>query len=1005
MKFAPYVILLISLFPLKADAKTASVIVTAEMRRNAMRNAEAHPWAQRERDALVRRVAPYMAMTDEQLWHLPPSQDMPRDSGLNHGEGGCPNCGREHFKAPYNPSRWHFDLLNEPWRAQCRNCKVWLPSNDFDAYYRSSLDEQGKFRQGQGDPQYLKTNATGPAAQWIDDGTGIRIGKDRWFPAAFYAFRLWTELLDVTEAMAKLYTLTEDPQYAYKAGVLLDRIADLYPEMNYKPHYRMGMEASTGGSGDGRIQGKIWETWTAQKLSLAYDYIFDALMQDQELVSFSQTMSQRYRTGDKSSPQSIARHIEDNLLLEFVKGIQDRRIHGNAGMHQYAMAAAAIALDRPGVTGELLDWLFMPENPAYRQEPFGGAIPTIMQQQLCREGLSDEAGLGYASIPIGQFVAVADMLRHYSSYTKHDLYRDYPKFRAAFTVSGKVRIAEHYTPNHGDGDKCMNGVGGTGRVIDLKDLIIAYRAYGDPAIAREIWYANRRTFDGLRGDIYDADPTSLAADMASDFSGDLPPLRSFNTGGYGMAILHAPQQEQPRGVSLYYGRMGGHGHMDRLAINMAAHDVNMVPDMGYPLYTGTNPARVGWVNHIVSHNTVMVNDTVPSTKSWSGKMKLFGEEGPVRVVDVDGDANIYNGVSTYRRCLVMVDVDEVDSYIVDLFWVRGGTTHRLIQNGGGPEVTHSGLPLVAQMRGTYAGENVEFGEFYDGEVAWTYAGSGLQFLKRVERTREAKPLRDFWVDWKMVEPRRRIAADWEAHLRVHNLGMVDEVGLADGIPPEYTGNPPSLRYLLRTRRGRELNTQFISVLEPYGKTPVIQSVRLLKEAATRNVFMSAVEVTLVDGRRDVILVRETPGPLSAGGVSLEGRVGFARLAGDQPQTLALFAGTKLQAVDQVVTLPIAVIQGRLVSFTDTDPTDVRLKINPALPGGVNVTGRYVIIDNTERSDASYMIESVPDSQTLAIGATSLVERLVDPLNYNKGVIRNIAANNRLSIPLSASWNE
>ena len=35
---------------------------------------------------------------------------------------------------------------------------------------------------------------------------------------------------DVTEDLATLYTLTNDPAYAHKAGVLLDRIGDLYPE-------------------------------------------------------------------------------------------------------------------------------------------------------------------------------------------------------------------------------------------------------------------------------------------------------------------------------------------------------------------------------------------------------------------------------------------------------------------------------------------------------------------------------------------------------------------------------------------------------------------------------------------------------------------------------------------------------------------------------------------------------------------------------------------------------
>jgi len=118
----------------------------------------------------------------------------------------------------------------------------------------------------------------GAPASWADDGSGALVDGKRWFFVANYAFRLWEQMLDVLEKMAVVYTLTEDGAYAHKAGVLLDRMADLYPEMDFAPHFARGMECSTGGSGRGRIQGKIWETWTVQKASLAYDQVYDALI-------------------------------------------------------------------------------------------------------------------------------------------------------------------------------------------------------------------------------------------------------------------------------------------------------------------------------------------------------------------------------------------------------------------------------------------------------------------------------------------------------------------------------------------------------------------------------------------------------------------------------------------------------------------------------------------------------------------------------------------------------
>lgn len=76
--------------------KTQGVMVTADMRRNAMRNVERYDWARKRRDALAARVAPWLALSDERLWKLLPSQDMPRDSSVNRGDG-CPNCGKEHY--------------------------------------------------------------------------------------------------------------------------------------------------------------------------------------------------------------------------------------------------------------------------------------------------------------------------------------------------------------------------------------------------------------------------------------------------------------------------------------------------------------------------------------------------------------------------------------------------------------------------------------------------------------------------------------------------------------------------------------------------------------------------------------------------------------------------------------------------------------------------------------------------------------------------------------------
>lgn len=980
-------------------ARTGSVLVTQELRENAIRNCERFQWAVDFRDALIAQVRPWMEMSDEELWRLLPSQEMPRDAAVNRGDG-CPNCGQDHYNAPYNPSRWLVDFVDHPWQTQCRNCGQWFPSNDFGTYYQSALDEQGKFRLGQGDPRFLQPRE-GANPAWVDDGTGIEVDGKKWFAAAFYAFNIWQELLDMTEKMAVVYTLTGDPAYAHKAGVLLDRMADVYPEMDYMPHFRLGMEASTGGSGRGRVQGKIWETWTVEKCSLAYDHIYDALMRDTALAEFSSTMAERYGTGDKSSPEAIARHVEDHLLREFIIGVQDGRIQGNAGMHQYAMACAAIALDDPRDTPAALDWLFAPD---------GGGIPYIMQERLSRDGLSDEAALGYSRIPALSFYDVVGLLAHYPAYDRHDILRDYPKFRACYTLGAAVRMADTFSPNWGDGDKCMN-YSTTGMTIGREMALQGYELFGGAKLAREVWFANGKSLDdlfalrpgkqhaeGIHWHLYDEDPEAVLADLQRDLGDDPGPLRSFNSGGHGMAVLQAPRRGKDcRSLSMYYGRMKGHGHHDRLNYLLWVDDIVHVPDMGYPLYTGQWPKRYGWTDHIISHNTCMVNDTNPDADSYSGKTRLFAEAGPLRTADVDG-GDIYEGVSTYRRCMTMVDVDDTHSYVLDVFWVRGGTNHRLIQNGGGPTVTTEGLDLTEQPTGTLAGPDIAYGEPWDGDLNSQYTGTGFSFLENVSK---AGPSGNFQVDWRIVDPRRERPEGWERHLRVHNLTEVDEVVLADGIPPRFKGNPPRLRYLLRSRLGEGRESQFISVLEPYATEPFIEGVRALDVGTDAPGFVAAVEVTLTDGRRDVLIVSEEKASVSAGGVSLQGRIGLARFDGDDVALRALLQGERLEAGGEALQLPAAELQGTLAGWDDSDPARVLLHLDgPDLTE--NVVGRYVIFDNSERSDASYLIEEVVDADTIRISAPSLVERMVDPRDYSRGVVYTIAEGDAFVIAMTGT---
>ena len=158
---------------------------------------------------------------------------------------------------------------------------------------------------------------------------------------------------------------------------------------------------------------------------------------------------------------------------------------------------------------------------------------------------------------------------------------------------------------------------------------------------------------------------------------------------------------------------------------------------------------------------------------------------------------------------------------------------------------------------------------------------------------------------------------------------------------------------------------------------------------------------MADGRRDIVLVTENGGTVEADGVKMAGRVGLGRFVGEQVVKACLVEGTLLAAKSMRLNLPKASIAGRIVGWDESDSMNTLLKLNT--PVSSEALGKYIVIDNSERSDASYRIEEVVNERTVSIGSNSLVERFRNKNDYSKGVIYNIAKGDRFRIPLSKSY--
>jgi len=986
-----------------ASAKQHSRFVTGRMRANALENAKKHSWAGKEQKEAVSAAERWVKMSDERLWEIITSQELPRSIYTNPGiiyagkKPRCPNCGEGIVR--YGGYAWKSDFWNRPWKLKCRNCEEVYPKNDFHAFYTTALDEQGMFRRKLGD-RGLLFNAEHPDPDdplhklFVDDGYGMvdEKGNKHHMIAVYNQWGQWQAIQSGLSALVRAYTLTSDKVYAHKAAVLLDRISDVYPEMDYLPLHRMGFQHSQGGTGRGRIQGCIWETHM-REMARAYDSIYDGIQDDQQLVKFSSEKAARHKLGDKSSIRKICRHIEEQLLLEILKSCKDGRIAGNTGMTHTCLAITAIALDRPEMTRQWLDWLFDPRFPG-QYTTHKDPIPWVLVEGLDRDGMGGECG-GYGLIWTRGSIDLARILATCPQYSSHNIVKEYPKLKQCFLIESRLNCLDAVFPPIGD----SGGTGTWGRLGSAARFAEGFKLYKDPRLAALAWRYAAGNPDRLRlpGDIFEEDPTVLARKIAAVAakSGSVG-LRCEQLGRYGQAVLQTEKRANGRAIWIHYGYGKGHSHRDCLNLGLYAKNIDMLPELGYPEYTGSWPKRHAWTANTISHNTLLVGDRA-SGYSPGGKIGLFAMQPPVRVIDVSSKT-AYKGLKSYRRTAALVDVSQDDGYVFDVFRARGGTNHRLSYHGPARQATLKGLELVEQGKGTFAGPDVEFAKL-DGPRSAFYKSSGFSYLYDVQRSKG--PVEDcFTVDWKAEDARGRITKASQPHLRLHALTVCDEVALASGDPPQKPGNPRSLRYLIQSRLGENMESQFVTVLEPYEKTPFIRRVRRLQvQHQSDPNSVAAVAVELQKGITDVLISCRQPVRVEVeGGIQFEGQFGMLRLAGGQVKCMRMCNARLLKCSGTELTSKLPAYRGKVTRVDAGDPENNLVFLEPALPPDAGLVGKTIHFAGQVPWDTSYEIKALEEG-SVSTGDITIVAGFQDPGDFNSGYKYLVNPGDRYVLPI------
>jgi len=603
--------------------------------------------------------------------------------------------------------------------------------------------------------------------------------------------------------LGRAYLLTGDKRYSHKAAVMLYRLAEVYPSMDYQTqsYFALGRLAA-GGNYKGKVFNHIWETDFSQDFAECYDSIWNTIDGDTALQHFYQKDGKQIRS-----------FIEANLLEEAMDAYAKDQISGNYGTHQRSLIYLLLARQN----ADTQKYFSALVNDPGKDRPHSGLRYTLYNQ-IWRDGNPLESpGYNWGGFTYS-YAVLSEMLQRGG----YHLYDD-PKLKLLFDWPLNILTIGKFTPDIGDSGSTLGGTKGHEGANAYNVYRSAYAAYHDPRYLQWLATSHLTGAEGIRN--FDALFSPLLPEAKTpDENRALPPQPSRLFAGYGLGILNNPKDTSA--LALTYNLHVSHYHWDFLNFGLFANGQKMMPDLGYPdAMNGTVKEIYTWSKNTISHNTVVV-DKQQQNRNEPGILHDFANASFARSIDASSPA--YSQASEYRRNMIMVDAGNGQSYTVDFFRVAGGKVHDYSLHGPPGKVQPLEGVWSEPAKGTFAGENVKWGEIYDDPVlggknykgAYSgYRGSGYQYLYNVQQFQQGKLLLQY-----------QHMNDAKAQLRIHLLpGQNQKYYIADAYDlPRKKSHV--LKYLIARHEATSdtpLKSTFVSVLETYSEKSYIQNTEKL----------------------------------------------------------------------------------------------------------------------------------------------------------------------------------
>ncbi|MDP6117541.1 MAG: heparinase II/III family protein [Planctomycetota bacterium] len=833
--------------------KTTSSFYTPDVIERVRSNVSNETWASDVADRIRQNAEPWATLSDDELWQMMFGATINR-SWMVWSDGHCPSCSK-----PVPMYQWVAEPMTHPWKLRCPRCEELFPKNDFQSFYQSGLDEHGVFDPERSD-RTLLFNEDHPDVDdplrgfGVDDGEGFVDGDKRWrFIGAYLIYGQWKSgvVLGIKN-LAAAFLVSGELRYAHKAGILLDRVADLYPSFDFKE--QAWMYENPGSAG-------YVSTWhdaceETREMSLAYDMVMEALSRDHELVEFLSRKAREFKIENpKKAFADIQRNIEERILRDAIQN--DDKIRSNYPRKEIAVAMMQTVLDWPDCREEVL-----------------ADLAEILERATAVDGVTGEKGLSnYSAFVIqalASFLGWFDLLEDgfiSETVTAH------PRLIQGYRFFIDTWCMQKYYPLVGDTGwfagpteeyrgVIFNPMGDESRAEDSFKLIepssftFLWRLFeisGDADFARVLFHTRSKCTDGLQGDMFgsrSADVQRRVEEIVAS-EGEAIEQGSIHKEQWCLGILRSGQGEHARALWMHYDAGGNHHHADAMNVGLFAKGLDLMPDFGYPPvhFGGWSSQRANWYRMTAAHNTVVIDGkNQKSSKAEQSKATLWADEEEFHAIRAFGDKVVEQ--ARYERTVALVDISETDFYIVDIFRVVGGSDHAKFFHSHFGNIAAEGLSL----------EPAE-------EFGFKTQMRGFQ--------RDPAPKPGWSVEWKIEDRYGILPNECNVRLRYTDLTEKAEAWTCEGWVVEGKYNCTVQSWIPRVmvrRRSEEapLASTFVSIIEPFERERAVRSIR--RHTSQESDPEVVIELELTDGRSDIFIAGD-PQDQKAGPVVVNARNG------------------------------------------------------------------------------------------------------------------------------------